>query len=630
MRENEFEKIKQELEEKLPEYLKKRGINPITNFRCLNPEDDGSFPSMSYDSIEHKVKCVHCNAKYSIFDLIGIDYNISDFAHQFIKAHEMFLGKLSIGLIDYLKNGADDKDSSSQGDFSPPFFEIEDNFSTNNKYSDLNSISPSSFATPKFGESNRFNQDEDAFSKSSNDSSKDYIGIDFKFDEIQDPISDEDNFSNFTFETLKNETEQMESNVDSSLSFIPDDLEKYNYVDYLTECTQNVIHTDYFKKRGLSDSVIRRFRLGYDDRFNLNFEQNNAHEIETAAIIPYGMHGFCARNTDSKEKNDRYIKKGEVPLFNKVALEQEGPIFITEGEFDALSIETLGYRAIALGGAGNIKPAIKAICECKENHIFYICPDNDEVGFECANNLYKSLCELDKDCKIINLSAPFKDINDALLHDSQSLKARIDNIEKIERSNQEKLDYPYSAPVFITNNAEINRLDISDELYAFTGNSQTLRYLVADIIKNRSAKILYLAKNYQCRYLSMILSKTLNSSLLHNTDNFNVVAIDELNILDDLERIINNQKVLNETHQKIIVDLTSLEKEKAKSIIETIAEDKNRFSKGIIVLCNDSMSDICAAVCIQVLSIESYEKNQIIIKTIENAQTTTFVRGFAE
>ena len=133
MRENEFEKIKQELEEKLPEYLKQRGINPITNFRCLNPEDEGSFPSMSYDRIEHKVKCVHCNAKYSIFDLIGIDFNISDFAHQFIKAHEMFFGKLSIGIIDYLKNGADDKESSSLGDYSPPIFEIEDNFSSNNK-----------------------------------------------------------------------------------------------------------------------------------------------------------------------------------------------------------------------------------------------------------------------------------------------------------------------------------------------------------------------------------------------------------------------------------------------------------------------------------------------------------------
>lgn len=629
MRENEFEKIKQELEEKLPEYLKKRGINPVTNFRCLNPEDEGSFPSMSYDSIEYKVKCVHCNANYSIFDLIGIDYNISDFPHQFIKAHEMFLGKLSIGVIDYLKNGADKNESTSREDFSPPIFEIEDNFSTKLDYSDLNSISSTSFSTQKFGENNRFNQDEDPFSKSSNDSSSDYIGIDFKFDEIQDPISDKDHFTNFTFETFKSTTDQMESNSDSSLLFISDDLEKYNYTDYLTKCTQNVIHTDYFRRRGLSDSVIRRFRLGYDDQFNLNFEQNNSHIISTAAIIPYGMHGFCARNTDSKEKNDRYVKKGEVPLFNKVALEQEGTLFITEGEFDALSIETLGYRAISLGGAGNINPAIKAICECKEKHTFYICPDNDEVGIESANNLYKRLSELDIDCKIINISAPYKDINDALLHDPQSLKEKIENIEKIVSSSQRNLDYPYSTPEYISNNSDINRLDISDELYAFTGNSQTLRYLVADVIKNCSARILYLAKSYQCRYLNMLLSKSLNSSLLQN-DNFKIVAVDELMILEELERIINNQKVLNETQQKVIVDLTSLDKDKAKSLIETIADDKKRFSKGIIILCNDSMSDICSAACIQVLSVESYEKNQIIIKTIENAQTTTFVRGLAE
>ena len=629
MRENEFEKIKQELEAKLPEYLKKRGINPLTNFRCLNPKDDGSFPSMSYDSIVHTVKCVHCNAKYSIFDLIGIDLGISDFPHQFIKAHEMFLGKLSIGIIDYLKNGADKRDSFSNVDIAPPIFEIEDNFSSKDEYPDLNSISHS-FDAPKFGESNRFNQDEDPFSRSSNDSSKDFIGIDFKFDEIQDPIGDNDKFPSFNFEQFKNTANESESKADTSLSFISDDLEKYNYTDYLTECTQNVIHTDYFRRRGLSDSVIRRFRLGYDDHFDLNFEQNCSQPISSAAIIPYGMHGFCARNIDSKSRNDRYIKKGEVPLFNKVALEQEGPIFITEGEFDALSIETLGYRAIALGGAGNIKPTINAICECKEKHTFYICLDNDEIGIESANNLYKNLREMDIDCKIINISTPYKDINDALLHDAQSLKTKIENIEKIVNSSNKNLDYPYSVPVFITNNTEINRLDISDELYAFVGNPQTLRYLVADIIKNHSAKLLYLARGFQCRYLSMLLSKSYNSSFIQDTDNIKLVATDEAMILEELEKIINNQKVLNEENQKIIIDLTSLEKEKAKSLIETLAEDKNRFSSGIIALCNESMSDICAATCIQVLHIENYEKKQVIIKTIENAQSTTFVRGFTD
>ncbi len=62
-----------------------------------------------------------------------------------------------------------------------------------------------------------------------------------------------------------------------------------------------------------------------------------------AAIIPYGIHGYCVRNTDlsANSSNERYKKKGIFDIYNHEALEQKGTIFITEGEFDALSLETL-------------------------------------------------------------------------------------------------------------------------------------------------------------------------------------------------------------------------------------------------------------------------------------------------
>ena len=79
MQEQEFEKQKQFLLSKLPDYLKSKGINVNSNFFCLNPTDTAHIPSMSYDASNYTVKCFNCNAVYNIFDLIGIDFNISDF-----------------------------------------------------------------------------------------------------------------------------------------------------------------------------------------------------------------------------------------------------------------------------------------------------------------------------------------------------------------------------------------------------------------------------------------------------------------------------------------------------------------------------------------------------------------------
>jgi replicative DNA helicase len=42
-------------------------------------------------------------------------------------------------------------------------------------------------------------------------------------------------------------------------------------------------------------------------------------------------------------------------LFNAKALQQNNPIFITEGEIDALSIIEAGGEAVGLGGTSNIE-----------------------------------------------------------------------------------------------------------------------------------------------------------------------------------------------------------------------------------------------------------------------------------
>ena len=72
----------------LESYLRDKGINTGRPFNCLNPEHQDKHPSMSYDRQRKKCHCFSCGADYDLFDIIGIDYGLTDQAGIFKKAYE--------------------------------------------------------------------------------------------------------------------------------------------------------------------------------------------------------------------------------------------------------------------------------------------------------------------------------------------------------------------------------------------------------------------------------------------------------------------------------------------------------------------------------------------------------------
>ena len=84
---------KELLKNKLTDYLEQQhGIKqPYKHFTCLNPEHKDSKPSMIVDKKNPiYCKCFGCNASYDIFQLIGMDFNISEYPGQFKKACELY------------------------------------------------------------------------------------------------------------------------------------------------------------------------------------------------------------------------------------------------------------------------------------------------------------------------------------------------------------------------------------------------------------------------------------------------------------------------------------------------------------------------------------------------------------
>lgn len=76
----------------LADYLvNKKGISDLKGFfTCLNPTHEDQHPSMSFTSKYNICKCFSCGAKYDLFDLIGIDYNVDSFKEKLDIASELY------------------------------------------------------------------------------------------------------------------------------------------------------------------------------------------------------------------------------------------------------------------------------------------------------------------------------------------------------------------------------------------------------------------------------------------------------------------------------------------------------------------------------------------------------------
>ena len=70
-------------------YLTQKGIDVSKNFHCLNPGHKDRDPSMSFDKMRNQVHCFGCGATYDIFDLMGLDYGLTQPKEKFSKAYEV-------------------------------------------------------------------------------------------------------------------------------------------------------------------------------------------------------------------------------------------------------------------------------------------------------------------------------------------------------------------------------------------------------------------------------------------------------------------------------------------------------------------------------------------------------------
>lgn len=202
-----------------------------------------------------------------------------------------------------------------------------------------------------------------------------------------------------------------------------------NNMGYYRECQKHITETDYPQQRGLSSGLVAKYMLGYDAHYN----KGTGGREWKALIIPTGSSSYVARNTDPQaEKKDRYRKSGASQLFNtKEALGQDTqPVFIVEGELDALSIIEVGGQAVGLGSTANYKQLLERLQTKKPEKPLILALDNDEDGASTTEKLIKG--DASQNIRgLIDLGVPFiqaslygdqKDANSLLLKDRGALQ----------------------------------------------------------------------------------------------------------------------------------------------------------------------------------------------------------------
>lgn len=263
------------------------------------------------------------------------------------------------------------------------------------------------------------------------------------------------------------------------IEIIQKDIEKYQ--QYLDQ-------TDYFEKRGLSKATVERFGCGYAPEWEhpgyaaLDIEKEKERLVKILQEEGYSKawENICAKTSDPylyiRKHHPFYLyrhnlhlskpkpsKRFIVPISEsaylvrdissaqsdyqrryakmKVGKQFEGfnwsslkephpyPIIVTEGEFDAMSVEEVGYHAIALGSVSMVNRFCAYI---KENSIKFDYPliislDSDAVGRKTSAKMFQDLREARVPNIQFSITLPgTKDPNESLVTDRKAFTQKVE------------------------------------------------------------------------------------------------------------------------------------------------------------------------------------------------------------
>lgn len=202
-----------------------------------------------------------------------------------------------------------------------------------------------------------------------------------------------------------------------------------DYGEYLTKCRADIDGgMAYLAGRGFTGDTIKRFGLGYDT-------------AKQAITIPVNnsRHAFSMRFIGENPQH-RYMSHGKLPVFNVASLYRGEPCFVVEGQFDAMSIEQMGGRAVAITGS-NTNALYRQIGERKPGAPLIVAMDGDDPGRKKSEEMCKRLDDMKIPYIVADWTVAGKDANERLGKDTKGFGRDVQtNVARALESTPAKLD----------------------------------------------------------------------------------------------------------------------------------------------------------------------------------------------
>ena len=229
--------------------------------------------------------------------------------------------------------------------------------------------------------------------------------------------------------------------------------------------------TDYLKRRGISIETARRFGLRYDPEWR-HPNVSMAVPASPRIIVPVQGGNYMARDTrdrlspeQERYKKSKYKANEEAGwTFNTGALTNtvKNVIFVTEGEFDAMSIIEAGGEAVALGSLANGRYLLDQLKKTPTSKPLAIALDN-EADPEKAARVSKAAAELKAGiealgCKAVivppgEIAGSCKDANERLVSDRRGL---VESVARVTANITAMISAESAAESAAEKDAELN------------------------------------------------------------------------------------------------------------------------------------------------------------------------------
>lgn len=211
-----------------------------------------------------------------------------------------------------------------------------------------------------------------------------------------------------------------------------------DYTAYFDECHSHLAETDYY--RGIDPALLDDYNIGYDPAWKHPGKPTST--PTPRLIIPTSATSYLARDTRPADKipvgsrNDKLRVGSSSNMFCIEWLTKSPcPIFVTEGELDALSVMT-AYKnctAIGIGSVSNAPLFLQACDKTPPEVPLILAMDNDKAGRDArlvleaglkSRGIYYTVFELPK--QIDTDGRECKDANEVLLVNRDALAASLE------------------------------------------------------------------------------------------------------------------------------------------------------------------------------------------------------------